>query len=90
MDEKLGCVLVGLDNLNSGKAKMYYFAGAGFTETQFICLGSGDAYALPLADASINARNITLEKAATLLPLIFLLVERVTVSVARWPGYFYW
>ena len=88
MDEKLGCVLVALDKLNSGKAKLYYFAGAGFSETQFICLGSGDTYALPLADVLLNTNDITTEKVAQLLPLIFLLVEKVTVSVAGGPDIF--
>lgn len=88
MDEKLGCVLAGSDNLNSGKAKLYYFAGAGFSETQFICLGSGDAYALPLADVLLKNSDITVEMALKFLPFIFLLVERVTVSVAGGPDIF--
>jgi hypothetical protein len=88
MDERLGCVVTGLNNLNSGKAKLYYFAGAGFSETQFICLGSGDAYALPLADVLLNTKDITTNDAVQFLPLIFLMVERVNVSVAGGPDIF--
>jgi 20S proteasome alpha/beta subunit len=88
MDERLGCVVAGLNNLNSGKAKLYYFAGAGFSETQFICLGSGDAYALPLADVLLNTKDITTDEAIAFLPLIFLMVERVNVSVAGGPDIF--
>lgn len=88
MDERLSCVVTGLNNLNSVKAKLYYFAGAGFSETQFICLGSGDAYALPLADVLLNTKDITTNEAAQFLPLIFLMVERVNVSVAGGPDIF--
>ena len=88
MDEQLGCVLAGLDMLNTGKAKLYYFAGVGFSETAFICLGSGSAYALSLAGVLLNATDITTDEAMRFLPLIFLLVERVTVSVAGGPDIF--
>ncbi|MFA4835960.1 MAG: DNA-deoxyinosine glycosylase, partial [Dehalococcoidia bacterium] len=88
LDEPLGCVVAGLDDLTGGEASLWYFAGAGFSKTDFICLGSGDAYALPLADLLLRNQPLTIEQAINIMPLIFLLVERVNISVAGGPDIF--
>jgi len=88
LDEPLGCVVAGLDDLTGGAASLWYFAGAGFSKTDFICLGSGDAYALPLADLLLRNQPLTIEQAINIMPLIFMLVERVNVSVAGGPDIF--
>jgi len=41
LDERLGCVVAGLDRLTADTAELYYFAGAGFSKTGFVCLASG-------------------------------------------------
>jgi len=88
LDEPLGCVVAGLDDLTGGAASLWYFAGAGFSKTDFICLGSGDAYALPLAYLLLRNQPLTIEQAINIMPLIFLLVERVNISVAGGPDIF--
>ena len=88
LDEPLGCVVAGLDQLNTGKASLWYFAGAGFSKADFICLGSGDANALPMADLLLRGRGLTTEQAVHIMPLIFMLVERVNISVAGGPDVF--
>lgn len=90
LDDKLGCVVAGLEDISSGKVKIYSFCGAGFAETQFFCLGSGDKYALPMSDILLNKKDITTERAVQLMPLIFLLVERVHLGVAGGPDIFIW
>ncbi len=88
LDERLGCVMVGLEGLISGKAELYYFAGAGFSKTEFICLGSGETYALPMADLLLHQRILTTNKARQILPFLFVLVERVNISVGEGPDVF--
>lgn len=88
LDERLGCVLAGLDNLTTGKAELYYFAGAGFSKTEFICLGSGGAYALPMADLLLHQQPLTTYQATQIIPFVFLLVERVNLSVGGEPDIF--
>ncbi|MFA4836052.1 MAG: hypothetical protein WC749_08300, partial [Dehalococcoidia bacterium] len=88
LDEPLGCVVAGLDDLTGGAASLWYFAGAGFSRTDFICLGSGDAYVLPMAHLLLRSRELTTEQAVRILPFLFLLVERVNVSVAGGPDIF--
>jgi 20S proteasome alpha/beta subunit len=88
LNEPLGCVVAGLEELSSGEAQMYYFAGAGFSKTDFICLGSGDKYALPTADVLLHGRALKVEEAVQAMPFLFFLVERVNVSVGGGPDVF--
>jgi 20S proteasome alpha/beta subunit len=88
LDERLGCVVAGLDDIVSGKPELYYFAGAGFSKTDFICLGSGDRYALPMADILLHQKELTIEQAVQAMPFLFLLVERVNLSVGEGPDIF--
>lgn len=88
LDERLGCVVAGLEDIVSGKPELYYFAGAGFSKTDFICLGSGDRYALPMADVLLNQKELTTEQAVQFMPFLFLLVERVNLSVGEGPDIF--
>lgn len=87
LDEPLGCVLAGLDSLTTGRAELYYFAGAGFSKTEFMCLGSGGSYALPMADLLLH-RQLLAAQAARIVPALFLLVERVNLSVGGGPDVF--
>lgn len=88
LDERLGCVVGGLEHITTGKAGLYYFAGAGFSKAEFICLGSGGSYALPMADLLLHQKNFTTCQAMQVIPFLFLLVERVNVSVGQGPDIF--
>ncbi|MFA4836194.1 MAG: hypothetical protein WC749_09025 [Dehalococcoidia bacterium] len=88
LDERLGCVVAGLSELTTGAAELWYFAGSGFSKTDFICLGSGDANALPMADLLLRGQGLTTEQTINIMPLIFMLVERVNISVAGGPDIF--
>lgn len=88
LDERLGCVVAGLNGLTTGMAESYYFAGAGFSKTEFICLGSGETYALPMADLLLRHPVLSTKQATQILPFLFLLVERVNLSVGGGPDIF--
>ncbi len=86
LDEPLGCVMAGLDRLTTGEAELYCFAGAGFSKTDFICLGSGETYALPVADLLLHQPALSTNQATQatqIFPFLFLLVERVNLSVGE-------
>ena len=48
VEEPFGFVLGGLENLDSGTAKIYTVFGGGFSEVPWVCLGLGSSYARPL------------------------------------------
>jgi hypothetical protein len=50
VEESFGYALSGLDNLNSGNAKLFTVFGAGLSEVPWACLGSGSSYARPLVE----------------------------------------
>ena len=88
LDERLGCVVAGLEGITSGKPELYHFSGAGFSRADFVCLGSGDRYALPMADVLLHQRPLTTAEAVELMPFLFVTVERVNLSVGEGPDVF--
>lgn len=50
VEESFGYVLVGLENISSGGAKLYTIFSAGFSDVPWACLGSGSSYARPLVE----------------------------------------
>ncbi len=50
VEESFGYVLAGLENVQSGNARLYTIFGAGLADVPWTCIGSGSAYARPLVD----------------------------------------
>jgi 20S proteasome alpha/beta subunit len=81
VEEPFGFALTGLENLNTGDARLYTIFGGGFLEVPWACFGAGAPYARPLVDLLLAKRNLTMEEAAKVIPAIFTLVSNVQMAV---------
>jgi len=74
-------VLVGLEDLSSGSAKLYTISGAGFSDVPLACLGSGSSYARPLVELLLADCSLSNNEAAKTFAPIFSLVSNVQTTV---------
>jgi 20S proteasome alpha/beta subunit len=81
VEEPFGFVLAGLENLDSGTAKIYTIFGGGFSEVPWVCLGSGSSYARPLTELLVAKGDLSIDEAAKTMPAIFTLVSNVQTTV---------
>jgi 20S proteasome alpha/beta subunit len=81
VEEPFGFVLGGLENLDSGTAKIYTVFGGGFSEVPWVCLGSGSSYARPLVELLLAKGELSTDEAAKTMPAIFTLVSNVQTTV---------
>lgn len=81
VEEPFGFALGGLENLNSGTAKIYTVFGSGFSEVPWVCIGLGGSYARPFADLLFNNGDLKCEDAKRLIPVVFTMVSNVQTSV---------
>ncbi len=81
VEEPFGYVLAGLENLNSGNAKLYTIFGAGLSDVPWACIGSGSAYARPLMDLLLADGSLKTEDAVKVMPTLFSLVSSVQTTV---------
>lgn len=81
VEEQFGFVLGGLENLDSGTAKIYTVFGGGFSEVPWVCLGSGGSYARPLVELLLANGELSTDEAAKTIPAIFTLVSNVQTTV---------
>jgi len=81
VEESFGYVLGGLENLNSGSAKLYTIFGAGFSDVPWACLGSGSSYARPFVELLLEKGDLHVEEAVKAVVLIFSVVSNVQTTV---------
>ena len=81
VEEPFGFVLAGLENLDSGNAKIYTVFGGGFSEVPWVCLGSGGSYARPLLELLLANEELSVDESATMIPAIFTIVSDVQTAV---------
>lgn len=81
VEESFGYVLVGLENLIDGSAKLYTIFGAGFSEVPWACLGSGSSYARPLVELLLAQADVSIKESARAIPTLFTLVSNVQTTV---------
>jgi 20S proteasome alpha/beta subunit len=81
VEESFGFVLAGLEELTSGKAKLYTIFGAGLADVPPACIGSGSSYARPLVDLLLAGGSLSTQEAAKVIPTLYTLVSRVQTSV---------
>ena len=81
VEEPFGYALAGLENINSGAARLYTIFGAGFSEVPWVCIGSGSSYARPLVELLLVEGNLSTEETAKIMPTIFTLVSNVQTTV---------
>ena len=81
VEEPFGYVLTGLENINSGNAKLYTIFGAGFSDVPWVCLGSGGSYARPLLELLLADGGLPVEEAAKTIAPLFTLVSNVQITV---------
>ena len=81
VEEPFGFALVGLENINSGKAKLYTIFGGGLLDVPWLCLGSGSPYARPLVELLLANGNLHINEAAKIIPVIFAMVANVQITV---------
>lgn len=81
VEEPFGYALAGLENINSGNAKLYTVFGAGFSEVPWACIGSGSSYARPLVDLLLADGSLTTGDAAKVMATIFTMVSNVQATV---------
>jgi 20S proteasome alpha/beta subunit len=81
VEEPFGFVLGGLENLDSGTAKIYTVFGGGFSEVPWVCLGSGSSYARPLVELLLAKGELSTDEAAKTMPAIFTMVSNVQTTV---------
>jgi 20S proteasome alpha/beta subunit len=81
VEEHFGYVLVGLENLTRGSAKLYMIFGAGFSEVPWACLGSGSSYARPLVELLLAQEELSTKESARTMPVLFSLVSNVQATV---------
>lgn len=69
-DSQIGALMSGLENINSGAAKLYYIHGVGYGEqTNFLCSGHGGEYATSIAKFLCN-RNLSVDENAKLVSFV--------------------
>lgn len=81
VEEPFGIVLAGLENLDSGNAKIYTVFGGGFSEVPWVCLGLGSSYARPLVGLLLANKELSVDDSAKTIPAIFTLVSDVQTAV---------
>lgn len=81
VEESFGYVLAGLENINSGMARVYTIFGAGFSDVPWACLGSGSSFARPLVELLFAQGNLSTEEVAKTMPTLFTLVSNVQTTV---------
>jgi len=81
IEESFGFVLGGLENLDSGTAKIYTVFGGGFSDEPSVCLGSGSSYARPLVELLLADGKLRTDEAVKTLPTTFTLVSNVQLSI---------
>jgi 20S proteasome alpha/beta subunit len=81
VEESFGYVLVGLEKLSSGSAKLYTIFGAGFSEVPWACLGSGSSYARPFVELILADGALYAEEASRTMATLFTLVSNVQTTV---------
>jgi len=81
VEESFGYVLGGLDNLNSGNAKLFTVFGAGLSEVPWACLGSGSSYARPLVELILADGKLPTQDTKEIITPIFSLVSNVQTTV---------
>ena len=81
IEESFGYVLAGLENINSGIARVYTIYGAGFSDVPWACIGSGSSYARPLVELLLAQGNLSTEEASKTMPALFTLVSNVQTTV---------
>ena len=81
VEESFGYVLVGMEGITGGNAKLYTVFGAGFSQVPWVCLGSGSSYARPLVELLMAQGDLSTEEAVRIMPTIFTLVSNVQAAV---------
>lgn len=81
VEESFGYVLGGLDNLNSGNAKLFTVFGAGLSEVPWACLGSGSSYARSLVELLLADGKLLTQNTKKIITPIFSLVSNVQTTV---------
>ena len=81
VEEPFGYVLSGLENLNSGTAKLYTIFGAGLSDVPWACIGSGSTYARPLVDLLLADGNLNAQDGVKAMPFLYTLVSAVQTTV---------
>ncbi|NPA70893.1 MAG: hypothetical protein GXO26_08790 [Crenarchaeota archaeon] len=82
-------IVAGLDNIFTGRAKMYYIHEPGFGEhSRFICTGHGGPYALSLAKFLLDPEETVEENARRIAYIISWVGEDVDTTVGGEPDVF--
>lgn len=81
IEEPFGYALAGLENLNSGTAKLYTIFGAGLSDVPWVCIGSGGSYARPLVDLLLADGSLNTQDAVKVMPSLYTLVSAVQTTV---------
>jgi len=81
VEESFGYVLAGLENVDSGVARLYTIFGAGFSDIPWACLGSGSSYARPLVELLLSDGSLSTKEAAKTIAPLFTLVSNVQTTV---------
>lgn len=81
IEEPFGYAVAGLENLNSGKVKLYTVFGAGLSDVPWACIGSGSSYARPLFDLLLADGSLNTQDAAKVIPFLYSLVSSVQTTV---------
>ncbi len=81
VEESFGYILAGLENIDSGSARLYTILGAGFSDVPWVCLGSGSSYARPLVELLLADGGLCTEEAAKTMATLFTLVSNVQTTV---------
>ncbi len=81
VEEPFGFVLAGLEDIDSGSAKLYTVFGAGLSDVPWACIGSGSTYARPIVDLLLADGNLRTEEAFKVMPVLFSLVSSVQITV---------
>jgi len=81
VEEPFGYVLAGLENVSSGRARIYTIFGAGFSDVPWACIGSGSSYARPLMELLLADGGLYVDEAAKAMATLFTLVSNVQTTV---------
>jgi len=82
----IGILMGGLENINSGKASLYYIHGEGYGEaTKFICSGHGGPYATTLAKFLLKEELSCEENAKRVAFVIAYVAEDIDTTVGGDP-----
>jgi 20S proteasome alpha/beta subunit len=81
VEEPFGYVVVGLEDVIDGSAKLYTIFGAGLSDVPWACLGSGSAYARPIVELLLADGNLSIQDATKVMPFLYTLVSSVQATV---------